>query len=89
MYDVEHQELFDSIRKGQPINNGHYMVNSTVLALLSQFVCHTGKELTWEQVVNSKASVELDRYGWDIEPPIKPNENGEYDIAIPGLTPFA
>jgi predicted dehydrogenase len=88
MYDVEHQELFDSIRKGQPIDNGHYMVNSTLLALLSQFVCHTGKELTWEQATNSQASVELDRYDWDIEAPIKPNENGEYDIAIPGVTPF-
>ena len=25
MYDVEHEELFASIRSGNPINNGHYM----------------------------------------------------------------
>jgi hypothetical protein len=32
--------------------------------------------------------VELPRYGWDVEPPIKPNRKGEYDIAIPGITRF-
>ncbi len=89
MYDVEHQELFDSIREGRPINNGTYMVRSTMLALLSQFVCHTGKEITWDQAWNSTPSVELPRYAWDVEPPIQPNEQGEYDIAVPGLTRFA
>jgi hypothetical protein len=59
-----------------------------MLALLGQFVCHTGKELTWEQAMKSEYSVELDRYGWDIEPPIKPNNQGTYDIAIPGITNF-
>ena len=88
MLDVEHEELFASIRAGKPINNGLYMVRSTMLALLSQFVCHTGRELTWEQAMNSKCSVTLDRYGWDVEPPIKPNEKGDYDIAVPGVTKF-
>ena len=31
MYDVEHQELFASIRAGQPINNGLYMARSTMM----------------------------------------------------------
>ena len=87
-YDVEHQELFAAIRSGDPINNGHYMVHCTMLALLAQFVCHTGKELTWEQVEKSQYCVEQPRYGWDMEPPIKPNDKGEYDIAVPGITKF-
>jgi myo-inositol 2-dehydrogenase/D-chiro-inositol 1-dehydrogenase len=89
MYDVEHQELFDSIRAGKPINNGNYMVGSTMLALLGQAVCQTGQEITWERAMQSTASVELPRYGWDVEPPIKPNAKGEYDIAVPGITKFA
>lgn len=88
MYDVEHQELFDSIRAGKPINNGTYMVGSTMLALLGQLVCHTGQELTWEKAMTSKQSVELDRYGWDVEAPVKPNDQGEYEIAVPGITEF-
>jgi hypothetical protein len=59
-----------------------------MLALLGQFVCHTGKEITWDQAMSSKYSVEQESYGWDMEPPIKPNENGDYDIAIPGVTQF-
>jgi len=88
MYDAEHAELFDSIRNGTPINNGTYMAGSTMLALLSQFVCHTGQQITWEEAMDSKLTVTLDRYDWDVEPPIKPNEKGEYEIAVPGITKF-
>ena len=87
-YDVEHQELFAAIRAGKPINNGSYMVHTTMLALLAQMVCHTGKELKWEQVEDSQYRVDQPRYDWDIQPPVKPNNQGEYDIAIPGITKF-
>ncbi len=87
-YDQEHVELFESIRSGKPINNGQYMVGSTMLAILGQMVCHTGKRLTWNEVVNSEYSVAQERYGWDAEPPVKPNADGSYDIAIPGVTRF-
>jgi myo-inositol 2-dehydrogenase/D-chiro-inositol 1-dehydrogenase len=88
MYDLEHQALFDSIRSGKPINNGLYMARSTLLALLGQFVCHTGKEIAWEQLMGSRHRVTRDRYDWDMKPPIEPNAKGEYDIAVPGLTKF-
>jgi hypothetical protein len=39
--------------------------------------------------MSSTHSFELPRYGWDVEPPVKPNAKGEYDIAIPGITKFA
>ena len=56
MYDVEHKELFESIRQGQPINNGNYMVLSSMLAILAQMVCYTGEEITWEQVLTSRST---------------------------------
>jgi hypothetical protein len=57
-----------------------------MLALMAQFVCHTGQELTWQQVENSQYAVEQPHYGWDLQPPVKPNERGDYDIAVPGIT---
>ncbi len=33
MYQIEHDELFASIRAGKPINNGDYMCKSTMLAI--------------------------------------------------------
>jgi len=88
MYDVEHKELFDAIRVGQMINNGHYMCLSSKLAVLSQMVCYTGQEITWEQAATSQSSFALPRYGWDVEPPVKPGPNGQYPRAMPGITQF-
>jgi predicted dehydrogenase len=89
MTDQEHVALFDSIRSGKPINNGAYMFGSTMLALLGQFVCNTGQEITWEKALTSKFSVELERYGFDVQPPLQPNQKGDYDIPVPGLTKFS
>ena len=89
MYDVEHKELFESIRSGNPINNGDYMFTSTMLAILAQMACYTGQEITWEQAMGSKLSFALPRYGWDVEPPIKPDKDGRYATAMPGITRFA
>src|SRR5262249_14399365 len=36
MYQVEHDELFASIRAGKPINNGEYMAHSTLLAIMGR-----------------------------------------------------
>ncbi len=87
-YDVEHEELFAAIRAGKPINNGSYMVHATMLALMAQFVCNTGQELTWDQVVNSTYSAEQPHFDWKLDPPVKPNKQGTYDIPIPGMTKF-
>ena len=64
------------------------MTHSTMLALLGQFVCNTGQEITWEKALTSEYSVELERYAFDVQPPIQPNQKGDYDIPIPGVTKF-
>ena len=88
MYDVEHEELFASIRDGKPINNGGYMFTSTMLAILAQMVCYTGQEITWEQALQSTHSFSLPEYSFDAEPPVKPRVDGTYPTAMPGLTKF-
>ncbi len=84
MYDIEHAELFASIRAGKPINNGHYMCLSSALAIAAQIACYTGTYLTWDDVMNSKRSFALPRYGWDVEPPVKPGPDGRYPTAMQG-----
>jgi hypothetical protein len=49
MYVIEHQHLFNSIRDGKPINNGHYMANSTMLAVMGRMCTYTGQALTWDK----------------------------------------
>lgn len=90
MYDVEHEELFNAIRNGGPtINNGDYMINSTMMLIMATYAIWTGKRWTWDEVCNSKTTVAQPAYNWDMTPPVAPNEKGEYDIPVPGVTKVA
>ena len=79
MYDLEHVALFNSIRDGRPINNGHYMANSTMLAVMGRMCTYTGKELTWEECFNNQQRLGPAEYAWnDSVPAVK--------VAVPGKT---
>ena len=43
MYDIEHVELFRSIREGRPINDGHYMSNSTMIGIMGRMYSTLGR----------------------------------------------
>ncbi len=82
MYQVEHDELFASIRNGQPINNGDYMAHSTLLAIMGRMATYTGKQVSWEQALHSTEALVPDGYAWNANPP-------KTEIALPGLTNLA
>lgn len=84
-YDREQRELFASIRSGMPINNGTYMIRSSMLAVLGREVCYTGKKIAWADAIASKEKLGPDEVTWDTVPPVRPNEQGDYDCPIPGL----
>lgn len=48
----------------------------------------THHEITWEKALTSQCSVDLERYGFDVQPPLQPNQKGDYDIPVPGITKF-
>lgn len=80
MYDLEHVALFDSIRNDKGLNNGHYMCNSTMLAVLGRMCTYTGKAITWDQAMASNERLGPTEYTWGDVP--------EPEVAIPGKTPF-
>ena len=88
MYDEEHVALFKAIRKGETINSGNYMVNSTMLGLLGRMVCYTGKQITWQEAVDSQEVLGPAELNWDTQPPVSPREDGTYACPIPGFTEF-
>jgi predicted dehydrogenase len=81
MYQVEHDELFASIRSGKPINNGDYMAHSTLLAIMGRMAAYTGQVITWEMALNSREDLTPARYDWNLEMPVPA-------VAMPGLTKF-
>lgn len=81
MFQTEHDELFASIRSGQPINNGEYMAKSTLLAIMGRMAAYTGQQITWDMAMKSKESLSPPRYDWEVslaEPP----------VAVAGVTRF-
>ena len=89
-YDLEHKALFSAIRSGNPVNCGDYMVPSTLIAVMGQLACYSGKELTWDQVAKSDFvfTPKVEDVRLDMEPPVKPDEKGWYPVPMPGITEF-
>jgi predicted dehydrogenase len=81
MYQNEHNALFASIRSGNPINDGVWMAQSTLLALMGRMAAYTGQEITWEQALNSDQKLVPENLSWQTPVPAE-------EIAIPGQTKF-
>ena len=57
---------------------------STMTSILGRLCTYSGKVIKMEDALNSQVSIMPKEYGLDAEPPVKPNDKGEYPIAIPG-----
>ncbi|MGV8094537.1 MAG: Gfo/Idh/MocA family protein [Mangrovibacterium sp.] len=80
MYQLEHDELFASIRAGKPMNDGEWMTQSNLMALAGRMAAYTGETISWEQALSSMEVLFPENISW----------NTKYDIpvAIPGITKF-
>jgi predicted dehydrogenase len=83
MYQTEHNELFASIRNGKPMNDGEWMANSTMLAIIGRMAAYTGQSITWEEAMQSNEVLgpKIDEYNWKLEYPLA-------TVAKPGFTSF-
>jgi len=80
MYQNEHDALFASIRKGEPLDNSDYMCKSTMLAIMARMAAYTGQTLSWEQALASTEDLSPASYEWaEIPTPA---------VAVPGVTKF-
>ena len=75
-YVQEHADLIKSIREGKPLNEGRRIAESTLTAIMGRMSAYTGRELSWNWVMNES---ELD---------LTPSayQMGPDPVAIPGKT---
>jgi predicted dehydrogenase len=78
MYQNEHDALFRAIRAGEPINNGEYMCDSTLMAMMGRLSAYTGRTVTRDEIMNSDLDLSPPAYVWGDAP--------ECQIAVPGVT---
>ena len=80
MYQVEHNELFASLRSGEPINDGVRMAHSTLLGILGRMAAYTGQTITWDQAMNSQENLTPEKWEFGDKP--------FPEVAMPGQTRF-
>lgn len=85
-YQVEHDDLFAAIRSGNPINDTEVGAKATLSAIMGRMATYSGKVITWEDAMNNETLLVPDNLDWDVDPPVMPDENGRYPVAIPGVT---
>ena len=87
-YQVEHDKLFKAIRGEGYLNDTEIGAKSTMSAILGRMATYSGKLITWEEALNSDLRLvpDMEAFSWDSEPPVVPDGNGLYPVAIPGIT---
>ena len=81
MYQVEHNELFESIRQGKPINDGVRMCSSTLMGIMGRIAGYTGQKITWDMAMKCEEKLVPEITSWDSPAP-------EVAYAQPGITPY-
>jgi len=82
MYQVEHDEMFASIRAGKPINNGLRLAYTSMTAIMGRMAAYTGEEISWEQALNSEEKLVPAHLEWNMPLPVAP-------MAMPGRNKLA
>jgi len=82
-YDQEHIDLFDAIRNDTACNEGWYGADSSFTAVLGRMACYSGQIVKWDDAVAKGPSEMPEKFAWDADPPVLPDENGMYDHAVP------
>jgi len=85
-HQIEHDDLFAALVAGKPYNEADWATDSTMTAILGRMATYSGQVVTWQEGINSQLDLMPKTLAWDAEPPVKPDKNGYYACAMPGLT---
>jgi predicted dehydrogenase len=81
-YVKEHGDLIESIRKGEPLNEGKFAAESNMAAILGRTAAYTGMSVKWEWLMQ-KSQLDLSPVKYEFGP----LPAGE--VAVPGKTKLA
>jgi len=87
-YQHEHDLLFDAIRNDKPWNETERCAKSCMAAIMGRMACESGKMITWDEALQSNLELApgIENFSMDSAPPVVPDANGKYPIAMPGQT---
>jgi len=87
-YQLEHDLLFDAIRRDKPYNEAERCAKAAMAGILGRMAAESGQKIAWDEAFASNLELApgLDQYTMDSTPPVLPDAQGRYPIAMPGMT---
>jgi myo-inositol 2-dehydrogenase/D-chiro-inositol 1-dehydrogenase len=85
-HQLEHYPIIEAIRQNKPYNELEAAAHSTMTAILGRMAVYSGKLVEWDEAINSKLQLMPEKVSWDMKPPVEPDADGNYPIAVPGKT---
>ncbi len=87
---IHKAKFFDAVRNNKPFNEGDYGASSSMTAVFGRMATYSGKQLKYDDCLNSKIDVfpyeDYENYKWDSKPPVTPDADGWYKRPVPGQT---
>ncbi len=88
-YQYEHNVLFAAIKAGEyKFDDVQQGADSTMTAILGRMATYSGQQISWDEAMATDLELTKDLNSFNDEPPIKPDENGDYPVPVPGKTKF-
>jgi len=80
--------LFAAIRENRPYNESQRCAYAAMTGILGRMAAESGKVITWDEAFASTLELApgLEHYTLDSTPPVMPDANGRYPVAMPGTT---
>ncbi len=86
-YQNEWNDLLDAIRDDKPYNETARGVEASLVASMGRMAAHTGKEITWDDILNCphEMAPDVDKLTMDSPAPLSADANGRYPVPQPGI----
>ncbi len=85
-YQASHDLLFAAIRNDTPRNEVPYAAENTMTAILGRMATYSGQRITWDEALASDLDLGAGVLAAEPRPPVEPGRDGEYPVAMPGIT---
>jgi predicted dehydrogenase len=87
-YQFEHDLLQEAIRQDKPYNETERCAKAAMTGILGRMAAESGKMITWDEAMASNLELApgLDQFTMVSNPPVLPDAQGHYPIAMPGIT---
>lgn len=85
-YQAEHEALFRAIRNNEEFNEAFNGALSTMTSIMGRMATYSGARIEWDKALASELSLMPEKFDFNANPPVMPNEDGYYPIPTPGVT---